>query len=221
MIELISTGDGSSSLYNPELNETYHSRHGALRESRHVFIQEGLELKHQLPKVKILEVGMGTGLNVLLTGLYALQRKQPIHLITLEPFPISHELIAQVNYADLLDQTTASEMFDMIHESSWNHDVQLNDFFAFKKLNIKLEEYTNKQVFDLIYYDAFGPHAQPELWKESVFQHLANFCTKGTTLSTYCAQGQFKRNLKAAGFKIERLPGPPGKREMTRGTFEK
>ncbi len=220
MIELISTEDGSSSLYNPTLKETYHSRHGALRESNHVFIKEGLQLKNQLSEVKILEVGMGTGLNVLLSGLYALQRRKKIHLTTLEPFPVNDSLISLVNYTDLINDSAAEGLFKDIHDLDWDRDQALNGYFTLNKLNIKLEAYDSQTIFDLIYYDAFGPHAQPELWQETVFKNLAKFCKKGSTLVAYCAQGQFKRNLKAAGFTIERLPGPPGKREMTRGTFE-
>lgn len=219
MIELITTEDGSSSLFNPELRETYHSRHGALRESQHVFIQEGLEKKSDLTHVRILEVGMGTGLNVLLTALYALQCQQHIQLTTLEPFPVDKDLLEKVNYASLIEGDLAPSIFNRIHESEWGIETEINAFFKLTKLKMPLEKLTSELKFDLIYYDAFGPHAQPELWEANVFSHLATFCESGSTLVTYCAQGQFKRNLKAAGFSVERLPGPPGKREMTRGTF--
>ncbi len=219
MIKHISTGDGSSSLFVEELNETYHSRHGALRESEHVFIQKGLA-HVQLIEISVLEVGMGTGLNVLLAAQYAVQNTIPIHLHTLEPFPIPQDAIGSINYPELLDNKNAKEWFEKIHSSAFGENIQLNPFFSFTKHKLKAEEYETDLKFDVVFYDAFGPHAQPELWELGVFEHLTKFLKKGSVLVTYCAQGQFKRNLKSAGFSIERLPGPPGKREMTRGTFD-
>ncbi|MFK7757305.1 MAG: tRNA (5-methylaminomethyl-2-thiouridine)(34)-methyltransferase MnmD [Flavobacteriales bacterium] len=219
MITHISTSDGSSSLYIEELNETYHSRHGAKVESEHVFLKEGLDQLVGLDHIRVLEVGMGTGLNVLLSCNYALQRKTRIHLTTLEPFPIPAYLIAHLNYAELLDNKTASEWFSTIHQSVWEKEHQLHSNFSFQKLKCKAEAFLGSEKFDIIFYDAFGPHAQPELWELSIFQHLSKFIKPGGILVTYCAQGQFKRNLKACGFKVERLPGPPGKREMTRGVY--
>jgi len=218
VIKHISTGDGSSSFYIEELKETYHSKHGAIQESKHVFIDQGMAYLGKNSQ-KILEVGMGTGLNVLLAAEYALQRKIKTNLTTLEPFPIDADLISKVNYADKLSSASAASTFSLIHSSRWETEIKLNDYLSFTKHKVKLEEFKPKIAFDLFFYDAFGPHAQPELWAAEVFRQLAEISKKGTVLVTYCAQGQFKRNLKAAGFSVERLPGPPGKREMTRGTF--
>ncbi len=219
MIKHISTNDGSSSLFVEELNETYHSRHGALQESEFVFIKEGLKQLPERPNLNVLEVGMGTGLNVLLSCNYALQYKRKISLVTLEPFPVSLELISKMNFASLLEHEKSDDWFKKIHHSDWNKTIEIHDYFSLVKVKTKAEEFQYSGKFDVLFYDAFGPHAQPELWEQSIFDHLAKYLNKEAILVTYCAQGQFKRNLKAAGFSIERLPGPPGKREMTRGTL--
>lgn len=219
MIKHISTADGSSSLFHEQLNETYHSRHGAKVESEHVFLKEGLDQLTGFSEINVLEIGMGTGLNVLLSCQYALQREIKINLTSLEPFPIPEELIADLNYAELVEHTSAKDWFHQIHSGEWNKELQLHDYFRLKKIKARAENYITDQQFDIIFYDAFGPHAQPELWELSVFEHLIKFLKPEAILVTYCAQGQFKRNLKACGFTVERLPGPPGKREMTRAVF--
>jgi len=220
VIKHISTSDGSSSLFIEELNETYHSRHGAKIESEHVFLKEGLDQLEKKDSIRVLEVGMGTGLNVLLSCNYALQREKKIHFTTLEPLPIPGKLVQELNYAELVDHEDSHIWFDKIHSSSWDIVHALHNLFHFKKIKSKAEDFVGNHKFDIIFYDAFGPHAQPELWELSIFKHLSQFLTQDGILVTYCAQGQFKRNLKDCGFHVERLPGPPGKREMTRGTLK-
>lgn len=220
MIKLISTGDGSSSLFVEELNETYHSRHGAIQESEFVFIKEGLEKLDSLAEINVLEVGMGTGLNVLLSSIYAFNEKINVSFTTLEPFPIPNALIQDINYGELTQHARSKSWFEKIHQCDWNQETDFHTYFKFKKHQVKAEEFQSKGKFDIIFYDAFGPHAQPELWHQSIFDHLAMLLHPGSMLVTYCAQGQFKRNLRASGFEVERLPGPPGKREMTRGVYK-
>jgi tRNA U34 5-methylaminomethyl-2-thiouridine-forming methyltransferase MnmC len=219
VIKHISTGDGSSSLFVEELNETYHSIHGAIQESEHVFLKEGLD-QLESDSISVLEVGMGTGLNVLLSCRYALQREKIINFTTIEPFPIPENLIPEINYPELIDDSSARSWFNQIHASQADSLTQIHDYFSLIKVLKKAEEFQSEQKFDIIFYDAFGPHAQPELWEASVFKHLSKFMNLGGVLVTYCAQGQFKRNLREAGFEVTRLPGPPGKREMTRAYFK-
>ncbi len=218
MIKHISTADGSSSLFVEELNETYHSKHGAIQESEFVFLKEGLDLIEK-DSISILEVGMGTGLNVLLSCNYALQRDKKIDFTTLEPFPIPKNLISDINYGELIESGSAQGWFNIIHGTKPGELVNVHHSFSLTKHHLKAEDFQTEKKFDIVFYDAFGPHAQPELWELPIFQHLSTFLNLGGILVTYCAQGQFKRNLKAAGFEVERLPGPPGKREMTRGYF--
>lgn len=219
MIKHISTEDGSSSLFVEELNETYHSKHGAIQESEHVFLREGLD-QLQSNSISVLEVGMGTGLNVLLSCRYALQRKKTIKFTTLEPFPIPKNLIPEINYPELIENPSARGWFNQIHAAHDEKLTHIHDYFSLNKVLKKAEDFQTKDKFDIIFYDAFGPHAQPELWEATVFKHLSTFIKSEGILVTYCAQGQFKRNLREAGFKVTRLPGPPGKREMTRAYFK-
>ena len=219
MIKHISTGDGSSSLFVEELNETYHSIHGAIQESEHVFLKEGLD-QLESDSISVLEVGMGTGLNVLLSCRYALQREKTINFTTIEPFPIPENLIPEINYPELIDDSSARSWFNQIHASQADSLTQIHDYFSLIKVLKKAEEFQSEQKFDIIFYDAFGPHAQPELWTYNCMKKCNNLMNLGGVLVTYCAQGQFKRNLREAGFEVTRLPGPPGKREMTRAYFK-
>lgn len=214
--ELIVTGDGSKTIYLPELDEHYHSSHGALQEAQHVFIKHGLTTQAG-DYVTILEMGFGTGLNALLTYFATEKRHQYIHYIGIESFPISQEIWEQMDYTAHSNDPDAPAVYSKMHTSKWDEPVALNELFVLEKRKSTLEN-TNLAAasIDLIYYDAFGPRVQPELWTLAIFEQLFNWLTPGGMLVTYCAKGQVKRDLKTAGFVVETLSGPPGKREMTR-----
>lgn len=215
--EVIITNDGSSSIFIPELDETYHSSHGAIQEAKHVFIENGIK-RIDLNQFTIFEMGFGTGLNAVLTSMFALQNKKNVKYIGLEAFPVSTEMINSLNYVEELGQGIENE-FESIHNASWEDSVVINPCFELNKIELKIQDYTfDSESIDLVYYDAFGPRVQSELWSETVLKKVYDGMKQGAVFVTYCAQGQFKRNLKAVGFKVEGLPGPPGKREMTLAT---
>jgi tRNA U34 5-methylaminomethyl-2-thiouridine-forming methyltransferase MnmC len=229
--KIIITSDGSHSIYVPELNEHYHSIHGAIQESNHVFIEAGLKpfllpsssLRSMLAgEVKILEIGFGTGLNALLTFLAAENSDLKINYTTIEAFPLKEEIVKELNYVSQLNvkedlKIKLQNIFEAFHSCEWEKDVSISEHFTFKKILAALQStrLAEKQ-FDLIYFDAFGPPVQPEMWTEEVFSKIAAATKQGGVLVTYCAKGEVKRTLKKAGFSIENLPGPPGKREMVR-----
>ena len=213
-LEIITTGDGSHSLLNKDLNETYHSIHGAVRESQHVFIDNGLQFwieKNSKPTVKIFEVGFGTGLNVLLTLLH--KTNINIEYTTLEAFPIEENVWSLLNYADD-DQKL---VFNGIHGSKWNHSSEINTHFLLNKVKNKLQLVNLvPENYDVIYFDAFAPSKQPEMWELPMLKKIFDSMTDKGVFVTYCAKGQLKRDLKNLGFTVETLPGPPGKKEMVR-----
>lgn len=216
-ITIITTHDGSHSLLNPELNETYHSIHGARQESLHVFIQHGLEyVMRQQGKthVKILEIGFGTGLNALLTAEYAKANNLTIEYTTLEAFPVNESTWQQLNYA----QTEAEKkIFYNLHHTAWNEWTEPVSGFMLKKINATLQLATlDRNYFDLVYFDAFAPNKQPEMWEVPMLQKTVTALANNGVFVTYCAKGQLKRDLVSVHLNIETLPGPPGKREMIR-----
>jgi tRNA U34 5-methylaminomethyl-2-thiouridine-forming methyltransferase MnmC len=215
-LRLILTADGSHSIYNTALDEHYHSTHGALQESRHVFIEAGLRpfaLTHQ--SLRILEIGFGTGLNCLLSLMEAGAPGPRIEYTTLEPFPLSHDMIATLNYAGILEAPGAEPAFAMMHSFEAGR-LELSERFALIRSRNALHDFQPEGKYNLIYFDAFAPDVQPELWTREAFHKLFACLDPGGVLVTYCAKGEVKRAMKEAGFLIERLPGPPGKREMTR-----
>lgn len=215
--ELFLTSDGSHSLFLPELNEQYHSRHGAIQESNHVFIQSGLAEVSRLKKnISILEVGLGTGLNAFLTFLYARQHRLHITYHAIEAFPLNQEIIQQLNYPEVLNADEARCVFESIHTAAGKENIQLSAGFSFKKYLHCLQEFQSETQYDLIYFDAFAPEKQPELWEEYIFSNMYNALNSHGILVTYCAKGYVRRNMIAAGFVTERIPGPPGKRQMIR-----
>jgi tRNA U34 5-methylaminomethyl-2-thiouridine-forming methyltransferase MnmC len=215
-IEIVSSGDGSHTLFLPDMNETYHSMHGAVAESQYVFIDKGLEEAAKgLNEIRILEIGFGTGLNTLLSLKWAEEQKKKVYYTTLEPFPLSDEVVDKLNYGSMVASPYA-ENYQVLHKSSWEESVVLTEFFTLTKHKTKLEEAVLQDSFDLIYFDAFAPNKQAEVWDLSNIGKCYSLLNKGSILVSYCAQGQFKRNLKAAGFELEVLSGPPGKKEMTR-----
>lgn len=214
--EIILTKDGSHSVSIPEMNVTYHSLHGAMQESLHVFIHAGLHyIKDIFPAgpIHILEIGLGTGLNALLTLQEAASLQRPVHYTSLELFPLEKEQALQLNYAD---QPGFQEYFASLHTSNWEEDVQLSPFFTLHKKGINLLDFSSAPDFHLIYFDAFAPTAQPELWTKEVFEKLREALLPSGALVTYCSKSIVRRAMQAAGFKVEKIPGPRGKREMVR-----
>ncbi len=221
-MKLITTSDGSHSLYVPELNETYHSKHGAIQESQHVFIEAGLKSNEieafQSEPLNILEMGFGTGLNVFLTYLHLSASNQFTHYTSLEAYPIPPKMVQQLNYPELLKANEADKkIFEKLHECAWNENIEVSPNFHLSKLQQKLEEVDlPPNHFNVVYYDAFAPEVQPELWTEAIFAKIYAAMQKNGVLTTYCAKGVVKRALKKVGFEVIGLPGPPGKREITK-----
>jgi tRNA U34 5-methylaminomethyl-2-thiouridine-forming methyltransferase MnmC len=220
--ELVVTGDGSHSLYVRELDEQYHSRHGALQESEHVFIQAGLyhfkeAFVRNAQTLSILEVGFGTGLNALLTCLEAQKLGLTVQYTSLEAYPLAVETVALLNYPQLIGGNSEA-LFTNIHTANWDECVVVLPCFSLDKQHTTLQKVELKNGFQLIYFDAFAPDVQPELWTEEIFQKLYNSLAPNGCLVTYCAKGVVKRTLKKVGFTLKELPGPPGKREMVRAT---
>lgn len=217
MLSLVKTADGSFSIRNSELNETYHSIHGAEQESNHVFIQEGLIPKFELAdSIKILEVGFGTGLNALLSYEYVSNKAgKQIDYHCLEPFPIGEQLVDEYSQHLVGER---KELFIKLHQSTEKDRHLFMQSFAFTKQHQSLANYHVNEFFDLIYYDAFGPNAQPEMWTKEMLAYCSNALLPNGVWVSYCSKGQVRRNLQSLGFHVERIPGPPGKREMLRAT---
>ena len=209
--ELIITKDGSHSLFVPDLNETYHSVHGSISEAIHVFINSGL-LSHPKKNINILEIGFGTGLNTLLT-LENIHEKK-VHYTTLEPFPISQDIYSKLNFHDLINSD--ADTFLELHTSDWEEEVFISENFTLYKTQKKIQNFISKKNFDVIYFDAFSPEKQTEMWTVEVFEKCFNLLNEDGFLITYCAKGIFRRTLKSVGFEVISLDGPPGKRQMTR-----
>jgi tRNA U34 5-methylaminomethyl-2-thiouridine-forming methyltransferase MnmC len=216
--ELITTADGSHTLFFKNQNESYHSRFGALQESRHIFILHGLQAIHlRYVPIKILEIGFGTGLNALLTLEYSKNHNQQIEYTAVEPFPLDKNVIAQLNYPDLLDLKNGRDLFLNLHNIAPNTKSSITENFIFEKLEKKIQYIIlPAESFDLVYFDAFAPDIQPELWNNEIFQKLFCSMKKNAILVTYSCKGIVKRALKNAGFRIKKLSGPPGKREFLR-----
>lgn len=221
MLQPLETGDNSFTLFHPELNESYHSRKGALSESLHVFIAHGLShCLQSKSQFKILEVGFGTGLNGYLTYLNLFNNPSlSVSYTGLEPFPLPTALVQQLGFSTLFPANPEVIDFDVFYQKILENN-QAEWALPFTILKSGLLELSPIGQFDLVYYDAFAPHAQPELWTQEAMEKVSSLANPGCILVTYCAQSQFKRNLKASGWEVERLPGPPGKREMTRATFQ-
>jgi tRNA U34 5-methylaminomethyl-2-thiouridine-forming methyltransferase MnmC len=214
---LIETGDGSHSLYVPALDEHYHSIHGALQESRHVFLEAGLmAMASQGPTIRILEIGFGTGLNAILTAARALESGLRIDYLTVEAHPLSKEEFLALNYATRIGGPDTEALWKAMHEAPWEASIAIHPQFQLQKWHRRLEELDPVEAVDLIYFDAFAPEKQPELWTDAVFAQMFAACKAGGILVTYCAKGAVRRSMQAAGFVVERIPGPPGKREMMR-----
>lgn len=277
------TEDGSHTLYVPELNEHYHSTHGAIQESMHIYIGEGLlytlqrsdrnilpfrataepvqnelqfghdtqqqispqqPLQQSAKGINILEIGFGTGLNALLTLMETGKKGVDVFYQSIERYPVSGEAVQKLNYPSLLNRfesiaekanasnqhnyndaelknNSLEKLFFQLHTSSWDKAVVITPRFTLLKQQIDFSQpadFVSNRCFDLIYFDAFAPEKQPEMWTEEIFDRLYSFCNRDAILTTYCAKGVVRRMLQRAGFRVERLPGPPGKREILRAT---
>jgi tRNA U34 5-methylaminomethyl-2-thiouridine-forming methyltransferase MnmC len=232
--KLILTRDGSHSISIPEMNVTYHSVQGAIQESMHVFIEAGLKsvrplgeglqniesggaVRH-IPEAarRITEMGFGTGLNALLTLIEAEKQNQQIIYTAIELYPLHTEEVNALNYCKQLNRPDLQTFFEQLHQCEWEKDISINPFFIFHKTKTNLINYLTNELINLIYFDAFAPNAQPELWTKEIFEKLYNLLSPGGILVTYCSKGNVRRAMQAAGFDVEKIPGPPGKREMIR-----
>ena len=215
--KIIQTADGSKTIELPEWNESYHSRHGAWQESQHVFIQMGL--KHLAKdKLVVLEMGFGTGLNAIQSLEYAEKKGTSIEYHSLEAFPLNESEWKAMEYDTLLSEPEHKAYYHQMHAADWEQMSSIGPHFQLVKYHKDIRTFLPPIQADLVFYDAFGPRVQPELWTEDIFKRLYELLAGGGVLTTYCAKGEVRRHLQKVGFEVERLPGPPGKREMLRGT---
>ncbi len=210
---IIRTGDKSHTLYLPSLNESYHSRYGAIRESSHVFIQNGYLQTTQTP-LYIFEAGFGTGLNALLTHIASRRDKRTVYYSAIDLHPLDISVVNHLNYTSMLQ--TDEEIFRRLHNQPWDKEYLLDEKFYLKKIHADLITYHFTRHFDLVYFDAFGPAVQPEMWQETIMKRIFKALNPGGIFVTYSAKGSLRRSLSGIGFHVNRLPGPPGKREMIR-----
>lgn len=220
MIRIEQTADGSHTLFVPELNEHYHSIKGALTESEHIFIRTALRhcLRHD---IQILEIGFGTGLNAFLTLLEAEKTQRKIYYTTIERYPLDIELVKKLHYPELISSAHA-ELFYKLHETEWDVPQAVTSHFTLLKIKGDFTHFTTEEKYDVVYYDAFAPEKQPEMWSQTLFDKLFNRMNPDGILTTYCAKGAVRRMLQTSGFHVERLQGPPGgKREILRATAAK
>jgi tRNA U34 5-methylaminomethyl-2-thiouridine-forming methyltransferase MnmC len=223
---VILTKDGSHTVMIPEMNVTYHSLHGAIQESRHVFIEAGLKSIRPLEaarRMDIFEMGFGTGLNALLTFIETEKLQRPIYYSTIELYPLNKEEIYTLNYCEQLDRPDLQTVFEQLHQCEWESEIAVTPFFTFYKtldslINLPCRQagFSTNQLINLIYFDAFAPAAQPELWTKEIFEKLYSMMNPAGILVTYCSKGDVRRAMQGAGFSTEKIPGPPGKREMIR-----
>lgn len=218
-MKIIETGDGSHSLYSEQFNEIYHSRHGALQESRHVFIESGLKYAaaHTGNTIQVFEVGFGTGLNAILTYIAALQNGWQVSYTGIELYPVPIDVIKEMNYSAILENEKYRPPYHSMHLSTWGQQHSIAPHFNFTKLKGSLiTDELPANGCHVIYFDAFAPEHQPAMWTPEVMQKMYNLLAPGGVLVSYCSKSLFQKALKQAGFTIEKLAGPPGKREMVR-----
>ena len=215
--EIIITSDGSTTIQLPDWNEQYHSKHGAIQEAYHVFLDTGF-FKIDLQEIAILEIGFGTGLNAFITFLEAKKLHKKVKYVGVEAYPVSVEEIQGLNYVSELKALEFQSIFDEMHQTSWEKEHSVSKDFQLLKRKQFFQDIQDIAAFDLIYFDAFGAQNQPELWTEKIFLKMYKAIKKQGVLVTYSAKGSVRRAMQAVGFSVERLPGPPGKREMLRAT---
>lgn len=215
--KIITTGDGSHSIEISGANEFYHSKFGAIQESLHVFIGAGLKpLLQSRSTINIFEMGFGTGLNALLTLIEAEKHQQKTYYEAVELLPLEEEFISSLNYCDQLQRQDLKKIFEELHSCEWSKEIIITPYFSFKKIKTSMIDYQLPDLINLIYYDAFSPNAQPELWQKEVFEKLFNHLSGNGVLVTYCSKSEARRAMENTGFTIEKLQGPAGKREMIR-----
>lgn len=214
MPEIILTEDGSHTLFVPELNEHYHSVHGAIQESEYIFIKCGLNFSNADP-VRIFEVGFGTGLNAFLTAVNSVSKNRKIFYTAIEKYPLQDSLINGLNYKSFSPPESAY-LFERIHNSKWDIGQEISNNFTLKKIKGDIAKQEISGDYDLIFFDAFGPDKQPEMWTDEVFRKIAEITVHNGILLTYSVKGDVKRTLRKNGFKVNRLPGPPGKHQIIR-----
>lgn len=215
--EIVKTADGSSTIFIPEWKEHYHSIHGAIQEAQHVFIKMGFHKvmeRDDLQQISILEIGFGTGLNAMVTWKAALGSTVSIDYTGVEAYPVSSEEIRKLNYAEELIEKSASQIFEKIHYIPWEQKAEITEQFSLTKQQKFFHEINDINKYDLIYFDAFGARVQPDLWTEEIFSLMYKSLKVGGILVTYAAKGSVRRAMLQVGFQVEKLPGPPGKREM-------
>lgn len=213
---LESTADGSHTLFVPSMNEHYHSVNGAKQESEHIFIKSAFDICLK-DSVHILEIGFGTGLNAYLTLQSSLFSHRVVNYTSLELYPLPVSVTDKLNYA-VNDSSEDQQFFRKIHTLPWNIKCEVTDSFSLTKIQTDFTElnWEVDQLYDIIYFDAFAPDKQPDMWSQPIFDYLYNFTSEGGILTTYCAKGVVRRMMQQAGYTVERIPGPPGKREMLR-----
>jgi tRNA U34 5-methylaminomethyl-2-thiouridine-forming methyltransferase MnmC len=214
--EIIITQDGSTSIYIPELDETYHSKFGAIQEAKHVFIKNGLDLFEEGSSVSILEIGFGTGLNAIITLLEAEKRQLKINYVGVEAYPVAPNEIVQLNYVTQLEASEKQVCFEFIHTCEWEKEIAITPYFSITKRKQFFSDIKDKNLFDLIYFDAFGYPVQPELWNETIFKIMYDALKEKGVLTTYACRTSIKKAMQFVGFETLKLPGAPGKREMLR-----
>ncbi|GAA4242310.1 tRNA (5-methylaminomethyl-2-thiouridine)(34)-methyltransferase MnmD [Winogradskyella damuponensis] len=217
--KIITTSDGSKTIQIEEWNEQYHSIHGAIQEANHVFLKHGLlfysENYSVSNPISILEIGFGTGLNAFLTLIEAEKLKLALNYVGVEAYPVQLEEINQLNYVELISKNQDA-IFEKLHNTSWEEQHEITSSFLLKKQQKFFKDIEDKNEFNLIYFDAFGARVQPNLWTEDIFKIMFDALKENGVLVTYSAKGSVRRAMQAVGFTVERLPGPPGKREMLR-----
>lgn len=216
--EIIVTKDGSTTIYFPDINETYHSKFGAILESNHVFIDMGLKLFSDKAEVSILELGFGTGLNALLTIIESAKNKQNILYTGVDAYPVALTEILQLNFVSELNNQVDQKLFDKMHNSNWGEQIKLTDHFYLTKKEQFFQQIDDQNAFDLIYFDAFGYRIEPELWSKTIFEKMYRALKPNGVLVTYACRSSIKLDMISIGFKVEKLPGAPGKREMLRAS---
>lgn len=217
---IITTKDGSHTIAIPCLGVTYHSEHGAIRESLHIFIKAGLHPVIETARtgtIHVFEMGLGTGLNALLTLAETEKWQRPVHYTAVEMYPLGKKEIQTLNYPNRLNRPGLQAQFEHIHDCEWEADVAITSLFTIHKIKSDLASLaTPAHVFQLVYFDAFDPAVQPELWTQEIFEKIGGMMTNTGMLMTYCSKGSVRRAMQSAGFAVEKLPGPPGKREIVR-----
>ena len=214
---IVNTDDGASTIYLPNIDECYHSTKGALHEAQHVYIDNGFKHRN-LTNTKILEMGFGTGLNAYLTMLSILESEKKIHYTSIELYPLDEQIINNLNYPNFI-YPQHKDLFYQLHNAPWGEKVNITDNFIIEKLHLDFNNFYPKNAFDVVYFDAFAPEKQPELWTLEIFKKIYNAMNTQGVITTYCAKGVIRRTLQECGFTTERLPGPiNGKREILRGT---